>query len=138
VSAPLGNLLDLVERDPTFRDVLYAGADGVVVPDVARPYLCAAVAKHLDKCVLAVVPTEAESESLRAAASEFIAPTALLCAWDVLPYEGLSPDPRVSAHRLEAMRLLAHGAGGRVVVASVRAFVQKPACRPKTASLGPG
>ena len=41
-------------------------------------------------------------------------------AWDVLPYEGLSPDPRVSAHRLEALRLLAHGSGARVVVASAR------------------
>jgi transcription-repair coupling factor (superfamily II helicase) len=85
--------------------------------------------------VVAVVPTEAQAEALRAAVAEFIQPTALLSAWDVLPYEGLSPDPRISAHRLEALRLLAHGSGARVVVASARAFVHKPA--PGAADLTP-
>ncbi len=125
--APLQHLLERWERDPIFRDVLYGGANGVAVPDAVRPFFAAGLAHALDHCVVAVVPTEPEAETLRAAVDEFLQPTALLSAWDVLPYEGLSPDPRVSAHRLEALRLLAHGAGPRVVVASARGFIQKPA-----------
>ena len=97
--------------------------------------MLAGVAHGLDRCLLVVVPTEAEAETLRTALSEFIPLTALLSSWDVLPYEGLSPDPRVSAHRLEALRLLAHGAGARVVVSSARAFVHKPS--PNAADLDP-
>ena len=133
--APLQNLLERWERDPVFRDVLYGGADGVAIPDAVRPYFAAGLAHALDRCVVAIVPTEPEAEALRAAVDEFIQPTALLSAWDVLPYEGLSPDPRVAAHRLEALRLLAHGAGPRVVVASARGFIQKPA--PGAADLEP-
>src|SRR5207245_10009959 len=59
----------------------------------------------------------------------------VLPRWDVLPYEGPSPDPRISAQRLEALRLLAPGSGPRVVVASVRGFIQKPA--PGSADLTP-
>jgi transcription-repair coupling factor (superfamily II helicase) len=125
--APLGHLLERFERDPVFRDVMYAGGDGVAVPDPVRPYFLAALATSLDRAVVAVVPSESDAEALRSATSEFIDRTALLTAWDVLPYEGLSPDPRTSAHRLEALRLLQHGAGARVVVASVRGLIQKPA-----------
>jgi transcription-repair coupling factor (superfamily II helicase) len=135
LAAPLAHLLERWERDPVFRDAAYGGGDGVVVPDAARPAFVAALARTLERCVVTVVPTEAQAEALRTAVDEFIHPTALLSAWDVLPYEGLSPDPRLSAHRLEALRLLAHGSGARVVVASARAFVHKPA--PGAADLTP-
>ena len=127
MTAPLAHLVDRWDVDPAFRDAAYAGGDGFAVPDAARPFFCAGLARRLERCILAVVPSDADAEALRAACSEFISPTALLSSWDVLPYEGLSPDPRVSAHRLEALRLLAHGSGPRVVVASARAFVHKPA-----------
>ena len=135
MAAPLAALLERWERDPVFRDVLHAGGEGIALPDAARPYFCAGLAHALERCLLVVVPTEAEAEALRAAVDEFLQPTALLSAWDVLPYEGLSPDPRISAHRLEALRLLAHGSGPRVVVASARGFIQKPA--PGTADIEP-
>ncbi len=136
MTAPLHHLLDRWESDPVFRDVLYSGADArVALPDAVRPYFCAGLAHALDRCVLVVVPTESEAEALRAATDEFLRPTALLSAWDVLPYEGLSPDPRISAHRIEAIRLLTKGSGPRVVVASVRGFIQKPA--PASADLEP-
>lgn len=135
MAAPLAHLLERWERDPVFRDAAYGGGDGVAVPDAARPSFLAALAATLERCVVAVVPTEAQAEALRLATDEFLHPTGLLSAWDVLPYEGLSPDPRISAHRLEALRLLAHGSGARVVVASARAFVHKPA--PGAADLAP-
>jgi transcription-repair coupling factor (superfamily II helicase) len=131
----LRHLLERWDRDPVFRDATYGGADGTVVLDAARPAFIAALASSLERCVLAVVPTEAQAEALRNACNEFIRPVAWLSAWDVLPYEGLSPDPRTSAHRLEALRLLAHGSGARVVVASASAFVHKPA--PGAADLTP-
>jgi transcription-repair coupling factor (superfamily II helicase) len=135
LAAPLRHLLGRWERDPVFRDVLYGGGDGVAIPDAVRPFFVAGLAEALDRCVLVVVPTEGQAEALRAATDEFLQPTALLSAWDVLPYEGLSPDPRISAHRLEAVRLLAHGSGPRVVVASARGFIQKPS--PGAADLEP-
>jgi transcription-repair coupling factor (superfamily II helicase) len=133
--APLRHLLDRWEHDPAFRDMLYGGADGYAIPDAVRPYFAAGLASALDRPVLVVVPSETDAEALRNAIDEFIQPTALLPAWDVLPYEGLSPDPRISAHRLEALRLLAHGSGPRVVVASIRGLIQKPA--PGSAELEP-
>src|SRR5438132_9179855 len=135
MTAPLRDLLGRWETDPVFRDVLYGGGDGVALPDAVRPYFIAGIAQRLERCVLVVVPGDHDAEVLRSAVSEFIQPTGLLPAWDVLPYEGLSPDPRISAQRLEALRLLAHGAGPRVVVASVRGFIQKPA--PGSADLEP-
>src|SRR5688572_30393578 len=109
MAAPLHHLLERAERDPTFRELAYNGADGSALADAVRPYFLAALAQRLERCIFAIVPSDAAAESLRAATDEFINPTALLCSWDVLPYEGLSPDPRVSAHRLEAFRLLAKG-----------------------------
>jgi transcription-repair coupling factor (superfamily II helicase) len=135
VAAPLSHLLGAFEKDAVFRDVLYGGGDGVTIPDAGRPFFLGSLAAALDRCVVAVVPTEADAEALRAATSEFVDRTAVLSAWDVLPYEGLSPDPRISAHRLEALRLIAHGSGARVVVTSARAFAQKPA--PGSADLDP-
>jgi len=135
VTAPLAHLLDRWERDPVFRDVMYAGADGVTLPDAIRPYFLAGLAARLERPVLAVVPGEHDAAALRAAVGEFIQPTAVLPSWDVLPYEGLSPDPRISAQRLEGLRLLAHGAGARVIVASARGLIQKPA--PGSADLEP-
>jgi transcription-repair coupling factor (superfamily II helicase) len=135
VTAPLAQLLERWDSDPLFRDVSYGGGDGITLADAARPYFLAGLARALDRCILAVVPTESDAEALRAASAEFVNPTALLSSWDVLPYEGLSPDPRTSAHRLEALRLLAHGSGPRVVVASARGFIHKPA--PGAADLEP-
>ena len=135
MTAPLEDLLGRWENDPVFRDVLYGGGDGVALPEAIRPYFLAGIAQALDRCILVVVPGEADAHAMRAAVAEFVQPTAVLPGWDVLPYEGLSPDPRTSAHRLEALRLLAHGAGPRVVVASLRGFIQKPA--PGSADLEP-
>ncbi len=127
MTAPLAHLLGAFEKDPIFRDVLYGGGDGVTIADAGRPFFLGSLAAALERAVVAVVPTEADAEALRAATAEFVDRTAVLNAWDVLPYEGLSPDPRISARRLEALRLITHGAGPRVVVASARAFAQKPA-----------
>ena len=121
--------------DPTFREVLYGGADGVALPDAVRPYFCAGLAHALERCLLASSRRRPKPRRCARRSTSSSTPTALLCAWDVLPYEGLSPDPRISAHRLEALRLLAHGSGPRVVVASARGFIQKPA--PGTADLEP-
>ena len=124
MTAPLEHLLPRWEDDPVFRVAVDGG--GFVVADAARPYLASGLAGALESCVIAVVPTEPEAQALRDATREF-ASAALLAAWDVLPYEGLSPDARIAADRVEAVRMLAHASGPRVVVASARGFVQKPA-----------
>ena len=67
MAAPLAHLLGAFEKDAVFRDVLYGGGDGVAIPDAGRPFFLGSLAAALDRCVLAVVPTEADAEALRAA-----------------------------------------------------------------------
>ncbi len=134
MTAPLEHLLPRWEADPVLRDAVMAG-DGVVLPEAGRAPALAALAHARGGGVLAVVGSEQEAEALRAAVAEFVGQTGHLATWDVLPYEALSPDPRTSAMRIEALRLLAYGTGPRVVVASVRGLIQKPA--PGAAGLAP-
>jgi transcription-repair coupling factor (superfamily II helicase) len=125
--AALTHLVSRWEDDPTFRAVLDDGGDGLALPDAVRPYLLAGLARATQSCVLAVAPGDPEAEALAAATQEFTDACAFLPAWDVLPYEGLAPDPRISSRRIDAFHLLVQGMGPRVVVASVRGLIQKPA-----------
>ncbi|HVL82116.1 MAG TPA: hypothetical protein VM840_11065, partial [Actinomycetota bacterium] len=130
---PLGHLLPRWGDDPAFRAAL-SGRGDVVLPDAVRPFFVAGLAAATEGCVLAVVPSDPDADALAAAAGEFCE-AALLASWDVLPYEGLSPDARSSARRIEALRLLARTGGCRVVVASARGLIQKPA--PGVAAMHP-
>lgn len=134
MNAPLHHLLDRWDRDPAFREAV-ASADGIVLPDAVRPYFLAALASARGGLVLAVVPTGTDAADLYAAVREFLPGVALLDAWDVLPYEGLGPDARISAHRMEALALAVHERGPRVVVTSARGLMQKPA--PGAADVAP-
>ncbi|HVE91550.1 MAG TPA: transcription-repair coupling factor [Actinomycetota bacterium] len=125
MDAPLTHLVDRLVADPEFTAA--ATAEGpLLMPDAVRPFALAGLARLTGGCVVAVVPSEPDAEALRAAVAEFC-PAAHLPAWDVLPYEAMSPDPRISSRRIQALRMLSHGEGPRVVVAGVRGFIQKPA-----------
>jgi transcription-repair coupling factor (superfamily II helicase) len=135
MEARLEHLTNRWVGDPLFRDVIASGGDGLVLPDAVRPFFLAGLAKAIDALVVAVAPTGAEASELHAAVREFLPQVGLLDAWDVLPYEGLGPDPRISAHRMEALALAVHEKGARIVVTSARGLMQKPA--PGAADVSP-
>jgi transcription-repair coupling factor (superfamily II helicase) len=83
------------------------------------------MAQHLDRPLLAIVPGERTAEELYDDVSLFTGDAWHLPAWGTLPFEHVSPNQATMAHRCEALHQLAEGAAGTVVVASVRAAMQR-------------
>ncbi len=75
--------------------------------------------------ILAVVPRERDAEELAEDIALFHEAVTLLPAWETLPFEHLSPNAATMARRCRARHLLRSGDPKRIVVASVRAAVQR-------------
>jgi transcription-repair coupling factor (superfamily II helicase) len=115
MSAPLSPLVERW-RDhpiPTRRWVVAAGA---------RAYALAGLARRGQ--VLAVVPSERDTEELVDDLSLFTE-AVLIPAWETLPFEHVSPNLATMARRARGRYLLRRPQPGRVVVASVRAAIQR-------------
>jgi transcription-repair coupling factor (superfamily II helicase) len=95
------------------------------VPPALRALLLAAMAGAGDRPVLAVVPGEHEAEDLVDDLALFLDGALLLPAWGTLPFEHISPNVGTMAARAEARHRLAGTEPGTVVVASVRAVIQR-------------
>lgn len=117
--APLSVLLETWRRD---LDVSIPCR--VVVAPPARAFILAATARRLDAPVLAIVPGEREAEDLVEDVSLFTDDVLHLPAWETLPFEHVSPNVTTMATRVEARHRLTQP-GGVVVVASVRAVIQR-------------
>jgi transcription-repair coupling factor (superfamily II helicase) len=96
-----------------------------VVPTPARAYWLAGFAAAAEGPVLAVVPGEREAEDLVDDLELFTGTATFLPAWETLPFEHVSPAISTMAGRMQARHALMHGGPGSVVVASVRAAVQR-------------
>jgi transcription-repair coupling factor (superfamily II helicase) len=92
-------LLDRWTDDPAFAELL-AGLDPqsparseVVVPDVARAFLLAGLARAGGRLVVVTTATTADAEALAADVAAFAGPdsAATFPAWETLPHERLSP-----------------------------------------------
>jgi len=97
----------------------------VAVPPSLRALLLAAMAAADDRPVLAVVPGEHEAEDLVDDLALFLDRPLLLPAWGTLPFEHISPNVSTMAARAEARHRLIDPVPGTVVVASVRAAIQR-------------
>ena len=97
----------------------------VAVPPPLRALLLAAMAGDDDRPILAVVPGEHEAEDLVDDLALFHDGALLLPAWGTLPFEHISPNVGTMAARAEARHRLAGAEPGTVVVASVRAAIQR-------------
>jgi transcription-repair coupling factor (superfamily II helicase) len=75
--------------------------------------------------VLAIVPSEREAEELFEDLVLFTEDALLLPAWETLPFEHVSPNAITMARRAEARHRLAIDEPGSVIVASVRAAIQR-------------
>ena len=97
----------------------------LVVPPSLRAFFLAGLAIGSRAPVLAIVPGERDAEDLADDLELFVSGSRFLPAWETLPFEHVSPNVGTMASRAAARHALRAGAAGTVVVASVRAAVQR-------------
>ncbi|HEY5578983.1 MAG TPA: transcription-repair coupling factor, partial [Acidimicrobiia bacterium] len=90
-----------------------------------RAFFLAGLATRAPGTVLALVAGEREAEDLRDDLGLFTENVALLPPWETLPFEHVSPNLLTMATRARARHTLEAGPRGAVVVASVRAAIQR-------------
>lgn len=102
--------------------------DSLVVPERSRA-LTAAIASHLssNSSTIVLTPTHSEAESLAGDLTAFVdsRDVELLPAWETLPFERVSPGVETMGHRCRVQSRMSHDDRPRIVVASVRAAIQK-------------
>ena len=96
-----------------------------MVPAAARAITIGGWARRAEGPLLVVVPYEREAESLAADLRLFLDDVLLAPSWETLPFEHVSPNMGTMARRAEARYRMAEASRGLVVVASVRAAVQR-------------
>lgn len=119
MSAPLAPLVD--RWTPS---LLPSSDTRVVVPQALRAFFLAGLAKRAGVPIVAVVASEREAEELADDLALFVETSALLPAWETLPFEHISPNLSTMANRAHARFKLQQGAKGTVIVTSVRAATQ--------------
>jgi transcription-repair coupling factor (superfamily II helicase) len=97
----------------------------LIVPPQARAFFLAGLAAEAGRPVLAVVPGENEAEELVDDVALFVDEVDLLPAWETLPYEHVSPNLGTMAQRARARMSLGASTPGSLVVAAVRAVIQR-------------
>ena len=96
-----------------------------MVPPGARAFAIAGIAARADRPILAVTASERDAEDLADDVALFVDDVTLMPAWETLPFEHLSPNAATMARRAMARHRLRTGSSGTVVVASVRAVIQR-------------
>jgi len=126
-SPPLAALAGLLAEEPAVRAVVNR-APVVAVPDAARALFVAALADVTTRRPLVLaVPTGAEAERLVHDLGQFLGPddVELFPAWETLPFERVSPSLATMGRRLRVLWRLRSGRAPSVLVAPVRALVQR-------------
>ncbi len=90
-----------------------------------RAFAVAGLASRVDTPLLVITPGERDAEELVDDLELFIESVLLMPAWETLPFEHVSPNAQTMAMRARARHRLAADGSGTVVVASVRAAVQR-------------
>ncbi len=96
-----------------------------VVAAGLRAFAVAGLTRKVDGPILVIVPSERDADDLADDLSLFIDDVHLMPAWEILPFEHISPNASTMARRSEARHRLLTGSKGTVVVASVRAAIQR-------------
>jgi len=124
---PLAGVAELLAEEPAVRAVV-AHAPVVAVPDAARAVFTAAVARITTRSpVVVAVPTGGEAERLAHDLAAFLPPEAVetFPAWETLPFERVSPSLETMGRRQRVLWRLRSGTPPLVLVAPVRALVQR-------------
>ncbi|HEX2234679.1 MAG TPA: transcription-repair coupling factor [Actinomycetota bacterium] len=121
--ASLAPLLDLLPEERV-RALVDARAP-VTVAEPARPFLLAALVRHLRAPVLAVVARAEEAEHLARDAQAFLGPAGaeVFPGWEVLPGEPVSPSVETMGRRLQVLHRL-RSARPFLVVATAQGATQ--------------
>lgn len=124
----LGSLLGVWDRTDLLERILAEGAGAV--PELVRSFTVAGLARRASP-LLVVLPRSRDAEAFARAVGVWMPPedAVLFPAWEVLPGEAMSPTLETMGRRIKVLRDLARGGAGgpKVVVASVRAFLQRAA-----------
>jgi transcription-repair coupling factor (superfamily II helicase) len=130
----LSSLLDLWERTDLLDRILEEGEAGS--PAASRAMLVAGLSGRASPLIV-VLPRSRDAESFAAELELWLgqppergeghAGVALFPAWEVLPGESMSPTLETMGRRMRVLRDLASGRGAAVIVAPVRAFLQRVA-----------
>ena len=124
----LERLLDALIGSDAFERLLLERARPILArADAGEDFVVAALARALDSPVMVVAPGPREAETLHRGAEAWLGPerSALLPAWEALPYEGMSPSPEVAARRADAVRRLRDADGPFVLVTTGLAAMQR-------------
>ncbi|HEY7661266.1 MAG TPA: transcription-repair coupling factor [Actinomycetota bacterium] len=122
----LNEVLDALIATEPFERLLTERARPVLARTGAgEDAVAAALARALDAPVLLVAPGPHEAERLSTDLRAWLGAdrSALLPAWEALPYEGISPSPEVAARRSEAVRHLRRATGAFVLVTPALAAI---------------
>ncbi|MSO78904.1 MAG: transcription-repair coupling factor [Acidimicrobiia bacterium] len=125
--SPLAGVAALLAEEPAVRAVI-ARSSVVAVPDAARSVFVAAVAGITTRRPIVVaVPTADEAERLAHDLATFLPPdeVEMFPAWETLPFERVSPSLETMGRRQRVLWRLRSGTPPRVLVAPVRALVQR-------------
>jgi len=125
---PLAALAPLLAEEPALRAVIARRHTTIAVPDAARGLFVASLAGVTSRRpLLLAVPTGAEAERLVRDLGQFLGEgeVELFPAWETLPFERVSPSFETMGRRLRVMWRLRAGTPPQVVVAPVRALVQR-------------
>lgn len=126
-SPPLVDLAELVVDEPALRAII-SREPLVAIPDAARPIAIAALVQASSRRpILVAVPTVAEAERLTHDLVSFLGRDGVevFPAWETLPFERVSPGVETMGRRLRVMWSLRAGEPADVIVAPVRALVQR-------------
>jgi transcription-repair coupling factor (superfamily II helicase) len=138
--APLAPLLDLFP-DEHLVALLDARAP-VTVPEPARPFLLAALVRHLQKPALVVVARIEEAENLARDIQAFLGRKGaeVFPGWEVLPGEPLSPSVETMGRRLNVISRLKKNEPFAVIATAQAAtqLVAPPGAHMEAVRLAPG
>jgi len=125
----LGSLPPLLRQDGTLTSLAGRATATVAVPEAARAFVVAGMARLLERHPLVVAtPTAADADHLAQDLRAFLGTTEVetFPAWETLPFERISPSIETMGQRLRAMwRLRNPERMPRVLVAPVKALVQR-------------
>jgi len=128
MTAPFAALADVVSTDPAIITLLGRSHGVVAIPEAGRAIAIAAMVRRSQRNPIVVaVPTTAEADRLASDLRLFLGrdEVATFPAWEILPFERVSPGIETMGRRLEVLwRLRAPDEVPSVIVASVRALVQ--------------
>ncbi len=122
MAAPLAPLVDRWQAPELVR---WLSVPRLAIAPAGRSFLLAGMSLHADAPILAVVPGERDAEELADDLALFVEGARLLPAWETLPFEHVSPNVATMARRAAAWQALRSSEPGTVIVASVRAAIQR-------------